>query len=198
MDLTFRVRRAGWRIENEPAAVAWTEAPERMRSLFRQRFRWSFGTLQVLWKHRRALGRDGWFGRAVMPSLWIFQVLLPILAPLVDLQMAWALLQFAAAWVTRGVYSADWRPLEQSSHTLATLGFFYALFFAVELLLALVAFRFDREKVRTLWWLFWQRFLYRQLMYAVLWRALTGALRGVAHGWNKVERRGTVAVLPSA
>jgi poly-beta-1,6 N-acetyl-D-glucosamine synthase len=198
MDLTFRVRRAGWRIENEPAAIAWTEAPERMRSLFRQRFRWSFGTLQVLWKHRRGLGRDGWFGRAVMPSLWIFQVLLPILAPLVDLQMAYALVQFATAWVTRGVYSADWRPLEQSSHTLATLGFFYALLFAVELLLALVAFRFDRERVRTLWWLFWQRFLYRQLMYAVLWRALTGALRGVAHGWNKVERRGTVVVLPSA
>ncbi|HSU15307.1 glycosyltransferase [Longimicrobium sp.] len=192
MDLTFRLRRAGWRIENEPAAIAWTEAPERMRSLFRQRFRWSFGTLQVLWKHRRGLGKDGWFGRAVMPSLWIFQVLLPILAPLVDLQMGYALLQFATAWVTRGVYSADWRPLEQSSHTLATLGFFYALFFAVELLLAFVAFRFDREKVRTLWWLFWQRFLYRQLMYAVLWRALTGALRGVAHGWNKAERRGTV------
>lgn len=194
MDLTFRLRRAGWRIENEPAAVAWTEAPERMRGLFRQRFRWSFGTLQVLWKHRRGLGRDGWFGRAVMPSLWIFQVLLPILAPLVDLQMAYALFGFASAWISRGVYSADWQPLAQSTQTLVTLGFFYALFFAVELLLSFVAFRFDRERLRALWWLFWQRFLYRQLMYAVLWRALTGAVRGVAHGWGKLERRGTVDV----
>ncbi|MBV9109976.1 MAG: glycosyltransferase, partial [Gemmatimonadetes bacterium] len=195
MDLTFRLRRSGWKIENEPAAIAWTEAPERMRGLFRQRFRWSFGTLQVLWKHRRGLGKNGWFGRAVMPSLWIFQVLLPILAPLVDLQMLYALWQFASAWITRGVYNADWRPLEQSSQTLAVLGFFYALFFAVELLLSFVAFRFDREKVKSLWWLFWQRFLYRQLMYAVLWRALTGAVRGVTHGWNKVERRGTVGVV---
>jgi hypothetical protein len=76
------------------------------------------------------------------------------------------------------------------------LGFFYALFFAVELLLSAVAFRFDRERLRTLWWLFWQRFLYRQLMYAVLWKALMGAVGGVAHGWGKVERKGTVGIVP--
>jgi poly-beta-1,6 N-acetyl-D-glucosamine synthase len=196
MDLTFRVRRAGWKIENETAAVAWTEAPDRLKGLFRQRFRWSYGTLQVLWKHRRALGRDGWFGRAVMPSLWVFQVLLPILAPLVDLQMLYALGTWLSAWVSRGVHTADWQPLQASSDTLAVLGFFYALFFAVELLLSAVAFRFDRERLRTLWWLFWQRFLYRQLMYAVLWKALAGAVGGVAHGWGKVERKGTVGIVP--
>ena len=128
-----------------------------------------------------------------MPALWLFQVLLPILAPLVDLQMAYAIGQWASAFVTRGMYGADWQPFEQSTHTLVTLGFFYALFFAVELLLSAVAFRFDGERLRQLWWLFWQRFVYRQLMYAVLWKALTGALAGAAHGWGKVERKGTVA-----
>lgn len=195
MDLTFRVRRAGWTIENETAAVAWTEAPDRMRGLFRQRFRWSYGTLQVLWKHRDVIGKKGWFGRAVIPSLWVFQVLLPILAPLVDAQMLYAFGQWVAAWVQRGVYTSDWQPLVQSTHTLATFGFFYALFFAVELLLSFVAFRFDRERLRMLWWLFWQRFVYRQLMYSVLWKAVSGAVAGAAHGWGKVERKGTVGVV---
>jgi cellulose synthase/poly-beta-1,6-N-acetylglucosamine synthase-like glycosyltransferase len=39
------MRRAGWRIVHEPDAVAWTEAPETLRGLARQRLRWAFGTL---------------------------------------------------------------------------------------------------------------------------------------------------------
>jgi cellulose synthase/poly-beta-1,6-N-acetylglucosamine synthase-like glycosyltransferase/peptidoglycan/xylan/chitin deacetylase (PgdA/CDA1 family)/spore germination protein YaaH len=194
MELTIRVRRAGWRIENEPAAEAWTEAPDRAAGLFRQRFRWTFGTLQALWKHRGAMGREGWFGRAVLPSLWLFQVLLPLLAPVVDLQMVYALASFAGAWAGRAAWTGDWQPLASSFHTLSAMGFFYALFFAVELAQSLVAFRFDRERMRLLWWLFWQRFVYRQLIYLALWKAVAGAVRGVAHGWGRVERKATVEV----
>jgi len=44
-------------------------------------------------------------------------------------------------------------------------------------------------------WLFWQRFLYRQLMYAVLIKSVTTALSGMRTGWGKLERKGTVKVV---
>ena len=71
------------RIVYVPDAIAWTEAPETVRTLARQRFRWAYGTLQCLWKHRdmvfnwsyRALG---WFS---LPSVWFFQIILVALTP---------------------------------------------------------------------------------------------------------------------
>ncbi|MGH9420690.1 MAG: glycosyltransferase, partial [Thermoanaerobaculia bacterium] len=67
MDLTWRIRRIGWQVDTESNAFGYTEAPDSIRALFKQRFRWAFGTLQALWKHRRALGRYGWFGRVMLP-----------------------------------------------------------------------------------------------------------------------------------
>ena len=46
---------AGWRVTYDPRATAWTEAPETFRALAKQRYRWAFGTLQCLWKHRAVL-----------------------------------------------------------------------------------------------------------------------------------------------
>ncbi|MGC8783709.1 MAG: glycosyltransferase [Armatimonadota bacterium] len=192
MDLTWRLRRAGWRIETANDAVGLTEAPDNLKGLFRQRFRWAYGTLQCLWKHRDALGRYGWFGWVMLPSLWLFQVLFQVLSPLVDLQVAWTLVNVGEAWITRGLLRQDWQPLPQAVAALSQIGFLYALFFAIELLASIVAFRLDRERMRLLWWLFWQRFVYRQLMYAVMMKSVLTALQGVRAGWSKLERKGTV------
>lgn len=192
MDLTWRLRRAGWRIETAHDAIGLTEAPDNLQGLFKQRFRWAYGTLQCLWKHRSALGRYGWFGWVMLPSLWLFQVLFQILSPLVDLQVAWTLINVGEAWLTRGLLRQDWQPLPQAVAALTQIGFLYALFFAIELLASMVAFRLDRERMRLLWWLFWQRFVYRQLMYAVMIKSVLTALQGVRAGWSKLERKGTV------
>lgn len=192
MDLTWRLRRAGWRIETANDAIGLTEAPDNLKGLFKQRFRWAYGTLQCLWKHRSALGRYGWFGWVMLPSLWLFQVLFQILSPLVDLQVAWTLINVGEAWLTRGLLRQDWQPLPQAVAALSQIGFLYALFFAIELLASIVAFRLDRERMRLLWWLFWQRFVYRQLMYAVMIKSVLTALQGVRAGWSKLERKGTV------
>jgi hypothetical protein len=68
----------------------------------------------------------------------------------------------------------------------------YAFFFVIELIGSAVAFRLDREDGKLLIWLFWQRFLYRQLMYAVLLRSIQTAASGIRAGWGKLERKGTV------
>lgn len=191
-DLTWRVRRAGWRMNVDMEAVGYTEAPDSLKTLFRQRFRWAFGTLQCLWKHRGALGRYGAFGRLMLPSLWIFQIAFQILSPIIDLQVAWILMNVGATWFTRGIFRRDWQPLAQNLTTLYQIGFMYAFFFVMDLMGAALAFLLDRERMRYLWLLFWQRFAYRQLMYAVMLKSLSTALQGIRAGWGKQERKGTV------
>jgi poly-beta-1,6 N-acetyl-D-glucosamine synthase len=192
MDLTWRLRRAGWRIENEPHAIAYTEAPETLNSLFRQRFRWAFGTLQCLWKHRAALGRTGAFGLLMMPSLWLFQIMFPVLSPIIDVQVAITLFRFGQTWLTQSMLTREWQPMPAALAMLNHVVFMYAFFLLIELLGAAVAFLLDRERKRLLWWVLWQRFVYRQIMYAVVLRSVQTAIAGLRTGWGKVERRGSV------
>jgi peptidoglycan-N-acetylglucosamine deacetylase len=197
MDLTWRVRRIGWKIETDSDAIGYTEAPDSFRSLFKQRFRWAFGTLQSLWKHRRAIGRYGWFGRVMLPTLWLFQVVFQVLSPLVDLQIVWTLANVISAWL-RGRLEHDWQPLPNALASLYLILFMYAFFFTIELIGSAIAFKLDRESPKPLVWLLWQRFLYRQLMYAVLLKSLKTAFSGIRAGWGKLERKGTVAELGAA
>ncbi len=198
MELTYRLRRAGWRIVADPETVGWTEAPATFRMFFRQRFRWAYGTLQVLWKNRGVLFRYGWFGWLAVPAVWIFQVLFQALGPLVDLKLLWTGVDFLYSWATLGTLGGDWDPLPGILRLLLVVGFLYGIFFAVDLVGALVAYWLDRENPRDLWWLFWQRFVYRQLMYAVLWKSVVTALKGKRHGWGKLDRKGTVQVAAPA
>ena len=192
MDLTWRLRRAGWRANVDEEAAGLTEVPDTLKAFFRQRFRWTYGTLQCLWKHKGALLRYGWFGRLALPMLWLFQVVFQVLAPLTDLQVVYSLALFLRMWMVRGLLTKDWQPLPHATHLLLETLFFYGLFFTVELIGALVAFLLDREKLRGLWWLFFQRLVYRQIMYAVLLKSLVHALKGAAAGWGKIERKATV------
>ena len=192
MELTYRLRRAGWRITADTETLGYTEAPATFKAFFRQRFRWAYGTLQCLWKHRGALFRYGWFGGLAIPAVWVFQVLFQALGPLVDLKVVWTLIDFAWSWATMGALHQDWQPLPGITRLVLEVGFFYGIFFGVDLVGAFIAYRLDREKYRDLWWLFWQRFVYRQLMYAVLWKSVVTAIKGKRQGWGKLERKGTV------
>jgi cellulose synthase/poly-beta-1,6-N-acetylglucosamine synthase-like glycosyltransferase/spore germination protein YaaH/peptidoglycan/xylan/chitin deacetylase (PgdA/CDA1 family) len=194
MDLTWRIRRAGWRIENDSEALGFTEAPDSLMTLYRQRFRWSFGTLQCLWKHRGAVGRYGWFGRLALPTLWLFQIGFPILSPIIDLEILWTIVRVTSTYLTRALLTQDWQPLPQAVDSLSTVGFLYLFFFLLELLGASVGVWLDRERKRLLWWLFWQRFVYRQVMYAVVWRSLRTAIVGRHAGWGKLERKNTATI----
>jgi len=194
MDLTWRIRRIGWRVDTETDAVGFTEAPDSFKALYKQRFRWAFGTLQCLWKHRRALGRYGWFGRVMLPSLWLFQIAYQALSPLVDLQILWTVAMTIHA-AFRHDLAQDWQPWPVAASQLYVVALMYAFFFVIELVGSLVAFKLDREDPKMLVWLFWQRFLYRQLMYAVLLKSIKTAISGIRAGWGKLERKGTVELV---
>lgn len=203
MDLTWRIRRLGYRIETEIDAVAYTEAPDTLSALFKQRFRWAFGTLQCLWKHKSALGRYGWFGRLALPTLWLFQVFFQALAPIMDLKIFFAVVS-AILLYNAPVPGSDSQttygrivgeaPPPKVSDALMPILILYATFLALELLAGWIAYRMDKKPAWRLWWLIPQRFLYRQLMYAVILRGLWRAMLGEEQGWGKLKRTGGVKI----
>ena len=87
-DLTMALLRRGYRVEYEDLALAYTEAPVNANGLMRQRFRWSFGILQSVWKHRAVFARKGVLGWVALPNIVIFQIILPLVSPLNDLMFA--------------------------------------------------------------------------------------------------------------
>ena len=173
-DLTFKIRLQGYATRCENAALAYTEAPEDLRALSKQRFRWAYGILQALWKHRRAMWRprNGAFGLVVMPSMWFFGFLLQSLAPVVD------------ATIILSLFNGQF-----------TAVLFYAvLYFVIDLLTGVVAFALDSEDKRQLAWLFWQRLFYREFMYLIILRAFFAAIHGRLVGWGKLQRKATVSL----
>jgi peptidoglycan-N-acetylglucosamine deacetylase len=186
-DLTLSIRRLGYRIGYEESAIAWTEAPHDLRSLAKQRFRWAYGTLQCMWKHRDALFRPryGALGFVAMPNVWIFQILFSLISPVMDLMLIYVLIAGALDY---------WQqPTGYSSTNLRQVAFYYALFLAIDWFSAGFAFLFERrERWGLLWWLFLQRFCYRQVLYYVMIKSVAMAIRGPVVGWGKLERKATV------
>ena len=189
-DLTFSIRKLGYSIVYEDEAVALTEAPDTVRSLVRQRCRWMYGTMQATWKHRHVLFRPryGALGFVALPNVIIFQVLFPLISPVMDLLLITSL----------GVAAFNYtqHPTQYSPDALWRVLFYYALFMTVDCLAAILAFILERkENWWLLIWLFLQRFFYRQLMYYVAVKSIIIALRGAIVGWGIQERKATVHTL---
>jgi cellulose synthase/poly-beta-1,6-N-acetylglucosamine synthase-like glycosyltransferase len=171
-DLTMAINRAGWRVVYEERAIAWTEAPSSLGALWRQRYRWAYGTMQAMWKHRGAV-RDREhpaIGRRALPYLFLFQVLLPLLAPLVDL------------WALYGLMFLEPVPVLVA----------WGAFNAVQLVIAGYAFRLDREPLGPLWALPLQQIVYRQLTYLLVIQSVITALLGIRLPWQRIERTGAI------
>jgi cellulose synthase/poly-beta-1,6-N-acetylglucosamine synthase-like glycosyltransferase len=194
MDLTWRLRELGYQQETESRAVAFTEAPDSIRSFFKQRFRWAYGTLQCLWKHKTSLGHHQWFGCFALPSLWLFQVIFNALAPFVDIQLVYSLFTYVNLWFTRQSHDNEFQPLNAADSSLKQVAFLYLLFFFVEAIAGTIAYRMEKRSAKDVVWLFFQRFVYRQLMYAVIYKSIATALAGARQGWGKIDRKATVSL----
>jgi cellulose synthase/poly-beta-1,6-N-acetylglucosamine synthase-like glycosyltransferase/peptidoglycan/xylan/chitin deacetylase (PgdA/CDA1 family) len=173
-DMTIALGRAGWRVVYAEDARAWTEAPSSLRALWRQRYRWCYGTLQAVWKHRAALWRpdEGRIGRRGLPYLFLFQIALPLLAPLIDVFSIYGLFFLGALWV----------------------GSYWAVFTGLQLALGWYAFRLDGESPRPLAAMPLQQFVYRQIMYLVVVESVLSALRGTRLRWRPSHRAGGVEI----
>jgi cellulose synthase/poly-beta-1,6-N-acetylglucosamine synthase-like glycosyltransferase/peptidoglycan/xylan/chitin deacetylase (PgdA/CDA1 family) len=184
-DLTLTIRRDGWKILYDEDAIGRTEVPETVEALIRQRFRWTFGTLQAVWKHRDAVGKPkyGTLGWIAIPNIFLFQIILPLVSPVIDLLFLLSI----ALWGLGQLRIARLPQLWTAQDVERSL-IFFAIFMLIDLLTCVVAFLLERhEDWSLLAPLILQRFYYRQMMYVVLFRALKEAVRGRPVGWRGVE-----------
>jgi peptidoglycan-N-acetylglucosamine deacetylase len=169
-DITLALLRDGKKIEFEEKAYAYTEVPEDIKSLAKQRYRWVYGTLQCLWKHRVALfnKKHRSLGYVALPNMWLFQYVYQTISPIADI------LFFLALFSTKPEKAA--------------IGFI--LFYLMDFFTSLYAFRLEKESPKPLASLFLQRILYKQLMTYVVVKSIFSAIKGVTVGWNKLKRKG--------
>jgi cellulose synthase/poly-beta-1,6-N-acetylglucosamine synthase-like glycosyltransferase/spore germination protein YaaH/peptidoglycan/xylan/chitin deacetylase (PgdA/CDA1 family) len=188
-DLTIAVQRAGWNVAYDQSAIAWTEAPQSLRQLARQRFRWAFGTIQCVWKHKAVMA-DGWprgLAFVGLPQTILFQLLFAMVSPIIDL----ALVVNVFSTVT-SIHEHGYTAVKGD---LRLVALFWLLFAAIDLVAGLIAFALERrEQWRLIAWLIPQRFGYRQIMYYVVIKAVVQALRGPRVGWSSIKRSGKVQV----
>lgn len=190
MELVLKLRRRAYeagqrhRVLFVPDAVAWTEVPETVAVLGRQRDRWHRGLADVLWRHRRLIGNPkyGAMGLVGLPYFLIVE----LLAPVTEL-LGWVAL---AVWVLMGALNAK----------VALL--FFAIAYGLNAIhgtLAVLAdelsfprYRRTRDRLMVIGWSMLETFGYRQL--TVLWRVrgLWKFMRGRTD-WGKMERRGFAA-----
>jgi cellulose synthase/poly-beta-1,6-N-acetylglucosamine synthase-like glycosyltransferase/spore germination protein YaaH/peptidoglycan/xylan/chitin deacetylase (PgdA/CDA1 family) len=194
-DLTMALLRRGYRVEYEDMALAYTEAPTNANGLMRQRFRWSFGILQAVYKHSGVFARKGALGFVALPNIVIFQILLPLVSPLIDIMFV-----VGSIWY---FVQKRFHPDSTDSTSFHKLVLFFFLFLVIDFIASAIAFALERQRPddkEDAWllsqvWL--QRFAYRQLFSMVLFKTLKRALEGRAFAWDKLERTAAVKYVPS-
>jgi len=188
-DLTIAVQRKDWNVAYDQGAVAWTEAPQTLKQLARQRFRWAFGTIQCVWKHKRVIA-DGWprgLAFVGLPQTITFQLLFALISPIIDLALVLNIF-----WTVSSIHEHGYTAVKGD---LQHVALFWILFAAIDLTAGLIAFALERrENWRLMLWLIPQRFGYRQVMYYVVIKAVVQALRGPRVGWSSIARSGKVQV----
>jgi len=175
-DLTLAIRRRGHLIRYDEEAIAYTEVPETLTGLTRQRLRWTFGTLQSAWKHRDTTfqARYGTMGFVTLPTIWLHQIMFGVISPIAEIALVIACL----------------------AGNLKTALAYYAAFFLVELVTAVFAYTLEGENPRNLSVLLLQRILYPQLMLYVVSKSLLFAIGGRAMPWGARVRHASVGVQP--
>jgi cellulose synthase/poly-beta-1,6-N-acetylglucosamine synthase-like glycosyltransferase len=190
-DLTMSLLEEGYQVVYEDCALAFTEAPVSMNGLMRQRFRWSFGMLQAVFKHRGALLRHRAMGMFALPNILIFQILMPLISPLIDLTFF--------AGVVHYLLNLQFRPQAADTASFDKLLAFFLAFLIIDFFTSALAFALERNHPGSKgdsWLLFhiWlQRFTYRQIFYVVLLKTVKRAFDGRAFRWDKLERNGKMS-----
>lgn len=171
-DITMRIIKAGYIVANEPKAYAYTEVPEQLKQFLKQRVRWSFGVMQTFWKHKDMLfnNNNKALGWVALPDMLLFKYIIPLLSPIADFLMLFALLTGNGG----------------------KIAFYFIIYVIVDAFIASIAFAFEKENPLKLIWLIPQRLIYRWLMMYVFFKAIKRAIKGELQEWGVLKRTGNV------
>jgi cellulose synthase/poly-beta-1,6-N-acetylglucosamine synthase-like glycosyltransferase/peptidoglycan/xylan/chitin deacetylase (PgdA/CDA1 family)/spore germination protein YaaH len=185
-DLTMNLLEQNYKVIYEDRALAFTEAPVNASGLMRQRFRWSFGILQAVFKHKHAARTNRAMGLFALPNILVFQILLPLVSPFIDLMFL--------AGLTSYLWQRYFHPEAASAADFEKLLVYFSTFLIIDFVTSALAFSLERRHPNSrgdgllLFHIVLQRFAYRQLFSLVLFKTLKRAVDGRPFNWDKLER----------
>jgi poly-beta-1,6 N-acetyl-D-glucosamine synthase len=172
-DMTVKILSAGWKINYEPKAVAYTEAPEELLDIIKQRYRWSRGILQALRKQKHLLASSS--GNITTPlSLWymIFEGLVwPAMNIFSNLFFVWIALIYGMTKL---------------------LVMWWILLTILDLLIAIHAILMEREDLGLAIYAVFYRSFYILIIDVTKLFATLEELVGLDMSWGKLARKGRI------
>ena len=172
-DLTVKILTAGWKIQYEPRAVAWTEAPERLVDLIQQRYRWTRGILQALFKHWKTF-----------------------FTPLPDLPLWLSLMQMGfevMVWPFMNVYGHLFFAYIAIAFGMSDiLLLWWALLTLLDIVAALSAIGMEEEQLSLVPYAFIYRFFFILLIDVVKLCSSVEEVLNLRMSWGKLERVGRI------
>ncbi len=174
-DLTLELQRAGYLVTQDDAAVCYTEAPETVGALMRQRFRWMYGNIQAMWKHRQMMfnPRYGWLGMFILP-LGASSILLPVVF------LPFVYIMAVVTYLGQG---------------LDAVLLYVVLFTLAQFLISAAAVWLTAESPTHLLIAPFYRVIYEPLRAYILYKSALTVLRGTRSNWNKLQRKGSVTAI---
>lgn len=168
-DLTLKMMAAGWRVEYEDSAIAWSEAPETWIDLVQQRYRWTRGILQALKK------RKGIFLRPFPDfPLWVSTVQIAFEALVWPVMNVYAHLFFAIVAVLFGASEL--------------IVYWIILLTLLDLVAALVTVSMEEESLELVPMALAYRFVFILFLDVVKMFATVEELFRLEMGWGKLQR----------
>ena len=170
MDQTVKMVKAANDIQYDPLVVAYTEAPENLKGLARQRRRWYGGTLQVFLKHRHKWWKYGPLSFIGFPYLILTMFLVPVIE-LITLTLLFV-------YLYQGLYFGV---------LLSAISIL-----AIELVLSSAAVYLDHDDWRLVLYTPIYAFVYRYILDVIRMKAYLDVFRHKMT-WTRVERRGDLS-----
>ncbi len=173
-DLTLKIIREGWRVEYEPRAQSFTEAPDKLTDLLKQRYRWTRGIIQAIRKHRDLFFNPtiNFGGTLVMWSMAFESLIWPVMNVFANLYFifiatAFGLIYFLAYW---------WLSLT-----------------ILDLIAALYCVAVEKEEARLIFYSLFYRLFFILIIDVCKTFATVEEFLGLGMVWGKLERIGSPA-----
>jgi poly-beta-1,6 N-acetyl-D-glucosamine synthase len=171
MDLTIAISKKGYKIEYAGEAIAYTEAPESYKDFFKQRYRWTYGTFEVITKYKSIL-----FNYNSGKELGLIGLPYIIYSIGVNIFLTLAIFYLIIIMIFYG-YSSYLLPL------IFTI-------IVIQSILTLYVIQIDHEDKKLLFYWPFQVLIYRHIINLITLKAFIDYMIGKKTSWNKIDRLG--------
>lgn len=170
-DITLKILEKGWKINYEPNAMAFTEAPVKLHQLLKQRYRWTRGILQAIRKHKKHI---------LNPTINFNNTLI-----------LWSMFYEALVWPAMNIF-ANLFFIVAAFYGMSSLVFFWWVgIMLLDMMAAIYCIAAEREEFRLVPYSIFYRLIFILLIDITKAMATVEEFLGISMTWGKLERSGS-------